>query len=251
MSYVKEMEDAHNLFNLGDFISREIKHKNYSIVFNDELPDDLYLNYVTYADKIDESFIENIENIFKKHKSIPNFYVDSKIEKFLIKNGYKVFATDVWMISTKQIKSKLNAQKLPKTKIIEFKNVYNEVFTKGEKDDPYKGMSHMLGEFVNRRLTTTKRKSKTEPYVVLMDRKIVGIVNLIYNKKYACIYSLAVLPKYRNSGICKALLSACVKRAQELKVKLFLQTAKDSRNEDIFKKLGFKTIFVKSYLYRK
>lgn len=255
MKFEKEMENAHILFNMGDFFTKEIKNKNYSILFNDELPTDTYLNYATKISVKNniEKFIDKTEKKFRKHKSIPAFYImpntAKTLENSLLKRGYSIFSTDAWMIPTKSIESKINARLLRKEELEDFIRVYIEVFTKGEKDDPYHDMSPLLGEFLHRRLTT-RHKCKTEAFAAFIGNNLIGTVCLIYNNKYACVYSLAVLPEYRNKGAARSLLSKCVERTKELKVKLFLQTVKGSRNEKIFKKLGFKTIFIGKYLYK-
>lgn len=252
---INNMESAHIKFSMGDFFSKEIKKNTYSIIFNDELPTDIYLNHATNitAKNNIQNFIDRIENTFKKHGSIPAFYITPTttrlLKKVLLKRNYEIFDIDSWMTPTKKIKSQLNVRKINNNEIGEFVKVFTEVYTKGEEDDPYKNMSSLYGTFLKRRLIT-RHRCKTEPFAAFLNDKIIGTIYITYDKNYACAYGLAVLPKYRNKGAGRSLLSKCVELAKELRVELFLQTSKGSRNEKIFKKLGFKTVFAGEYLYK-
>ncbi len=74
---IQRFEDVYILACMGDFFTREIKSKQCSIVFNDELPDDPYLNYATKIEfkKDAKGLVKEIEDIFIVHKSIPSFYI--------------------------------------------------------------------------------------------------------------------------------------------------------------------------------
>ncbi len=169
--------------------------------------------------------------------------------------GYTLFGKSAFMFFYLKNKientKNITVRKIKKKEIKEFKGVFNEVFTKGEKDDIYKGVSPLYGEFLQKRLKGKKKGCYAEPFAAFADRKLVGTVVIIHNKIDGYIYALAVLPEYRKMGAGKALLGACVKRAQEIKLEnLCLATEKDSRNEKIFSKIGFKTKFVVKQLWK-
>lgn len=260
---IQKFENLSILFNMGNFFSREIKHNEFSILFNDKLPDDPYLNYVTKI-KVKGNvnrFITEMESKFIEHKSKPCFYLLSYslpkiLEKILTNKGYKPFTTDAWMFfnlkkNVAKTEKPVKAKKIGKSKLAEFKNVFNEVYMKGEEDDPYKNLSHLYGEFMVRRFLKKNNTCKTEHFAVFSKNKMIGIIAMVHDRKVAGLYALAVLPDYRKMGAGKALLSACILRAKELKLShLFLNTEKNSRNEKIFKKLGFKTEFVAKQFYK-
>jgi len=254
---IEKFENLNILFNMGDFFSREIKNTRCSILFNDELPEDPYLNYATKI-KIKGNTaqaIKEIESIFVKHKSKPSFHIlpysyPKNLGSLLKKMGYKPFAIDSWMFfdlekNTERSETSVKIKKTGASEIQEFKHVFNEVYMNGEEDDPYKNLSHLYGEFMVRRFGAKKKECETEHYSAFIGNKMVGVIALEHDKKIAGLYALAVLPEYRNMGAGRTLLVACIERAKELKLgHIFLQTEKGSRNEKIFKKIGFKTKFV-------
>ncbi len=259
---VKRFENAHIAFNIGNFFSKEAKNTECSLLFNEKLPEDPYLNYATKID-VDgniAAFVKHVETLFLKNKSKPSFYImpytrPKNLRKTLAKLGYRIFTIDAWMFI--DIGKKIDAKKqvkieaITKNEISEFKQVFNEVYMKGEKDDPYTGLSYLYGEFLERRFIQKKNNCKTESFAAIDGKKIVGTIVMAHDEKDACLYALAVLPRYRKIGIGSALLAACTGRAKKLNLEnLFLQTKKDSRNEKIFKKLGFKTKFVAEQFYK-
>ena len=132
-----------------------------------------------------------------------------------------------------------------------FKRVFNEVYMKGEKDDPYTNLSHWYGEFVERRFLRKEKSGETSYVAAFIGDAMVGTISLEHDRKNGGIYSFAVLPAYRRQGVGTALLGHCIALAQELRLKrLFLQTKKDGRNEKIFAKLGFTTLFTGRQWYK-
>lgn len=259
---ISKIEEAHILFNMGTFFSSEIKHEEFTILFNNELPQDPYLNYVTKIRirKNSKLVIDHIEQIFAQNKSKPSFYLmpythPKNFKDILVKKGYSIFTRDAWMFfdlkKKVQYDMEIRVRKITKKEIADFKRVFNEVYTKGEEDDPYKGLSYLYGEFLEKRLIKKQKEFVVEAYAAFMDDKLVGTIVIIHNRSIACLYALAVLPQFRNRGIGKALIAACIQRAQNMKLQqFFLQTEKNSRNEKIFSKIGFRTFFVAEQYYK-
>jgi N-acetylglutamate synthase-like GNAT family acetyltransferase len=77
------------------------------------------------------------------------------------------------------------------------------------------------------------------PHAFLADTgsEIVGCVALeIYSKKLAEVRSLAVAPEYRNQGIGRRLVEACLNRAREREI---LEVMAITSSEDFFRACGF------------
>jgi ribosomal protein S18 acetylase RimI-like enzyme len=260
---INRFEDDVILFNMGDFFSKEIKEKDHTIIFNDDLPSDPYLNYVTKirVGKNVDKFISDMEKTFVDHKSSPTFYIlpytlPKNLEKTLISKNYDLFGRDAWMffdINKKAPKANPNIviRNITKNEISDFKKVFVGVFSKGEEDDPYKGLSTLYGEFLQKRLTSKKKECKAIPYGAFIDDKLVGTIVILHNNVDAYLYALAVLPEFRKLGICTSLIAKCVEKAKNLKLKnLSLITQKSSRNEKIFNNLGFRTKIIGKQYYK-
>lgn len=254
LNEIKKIEKVLIKFNFGNFFSKKIKLTGGLALFCEDISDDTYLNYVTniHVEGDINKFIQKVEKLYISKGSTPAFYIlpttfPKNMEKVLIKKGYKLFCSDAWM--SFDLNKKVNMfsknmiirrAKLEELKIV--KQVFNEVFTKGEPDDPYRNLSHLYGELFYKRIASKHGSYNSEVYVALIENKIVGICNILYDRETAILEGLAILPKFRKMGVAKALLHTCIKRAQDVGLKrLFLWTEKDSRNENVFVKCGFKT----------
>ena len=90
---------------------------------------------------------------------------------------------------------------------------------------------------------------KKRIWVVKYKEKIVGYFILICYKKSLRIYSIAVLPEFRNRGIGKNILQFIIKFAKFLgKERIILEVRKSNRSKNLYKRLGFKIIkILKNY----
>jgi ribosomal protein S18 acetylase RimI-like enzyme len=252
MRAFERFEDASINFNMGNFFSRSVRMKGCILLVNDELADDPYLNYATRirAGKNARKLIRTVEAFFIARGSRPAFYLTPSTQpgsfrKTLVSLGYVPFCSDAWMFfdlkKSPMPDKKISVRKITKKELKEFKRVFNEVYTKGEEGDPYAGLSPLYGKFLVKRFSNRQ----AEHYAAFLGRKMVGTIVIVHDNKDACLYALAVLPEFRKMGVCRSLIASCVARAKELEMQnLYLQTEKNSRNEMIFKKLGFITKFV-------
>lgn len=252
--YVNKLQDAHIKFNIGFFFSNKIIMKDAVILLNEALPKDSYLNHATKLESKGDTdvFIDKIEKTMLSRGIVPAFYLlpkskPSNLEKCLKRRGYELFCHDAWMMFRKKNaavreNSSFQIRLAKRNEFATVRHVFNEVFTKGEEDDPYKGLSPVYGDLTLKRLLHKSKDYDSIFFVALVSGKIVGVCNLLYDGKIAAIEGLAVLPKFRNMGIGTSLLLACAKTAQNFGIKdIYLGTEKNSRNEKIFKTIGFHT----------
>lgn len=253
--FVRKVELANVNLN-RDFATEVVGRPGYSIYLNSEIPEDPYLNFTTFIKTNDpKSLIEEVEAEFRSRRISPSFYISPTteargLEEKLVERGYQLHAHDAWMFFDPK-KTLPLAQTEAAIKKVEtdkefgqFVKIFIEVYSKGQPDDPYQGLSPLYGKFLWKRFRRDEPESRGEYFLAILNGRPVGIASLLYNSEVAGFYSLAVLPPYRRLGIGRALQVARVKRALELGLRLiYLVTEVGSRNEKIFPKSGFQTEF--------
>lgn len=76
--------------------------------------------------------------------------------------------------------------------------------------------------------------------VAIADRAIVGVVELAINSNYLYLFSLAVLPRFRNQGAATQLLKEAAAIAWFLEVKnIYLHVTLDKKLLQFYLKLGY------------
>lgn len=243
--------DTYIKFNIGYFFTKKIKLTDATILINEKLPNDYYLNYATLIKaKESEQLISRVEKFFIGKSQTPYFYIlptttPKNLAYSLAKHGYKVIYSDVWMrFGRAELKGttqdKFSIRKTKKEECQRIKEIFNEVFTKGESDDPYHGLSQLYGKFFIDRLLDNKKDFKAEGYAAFIGNEMVGVCSLLHDGKISLIEGLAVLPKFRNMGIGEALVLSCVKESRKAGIKnVILSTENGSKNEKVFEKAGF------------
>ncbi len=84
---------------------------------------------------------------------------------------------------------------------------------------------------------------KNRIWIVSIDNKIVGYFILICYKKSIRIYSIAILPEFRNKGIGEYILKFIIKLAKFLKKeKILLEVRISNRSKNLYQREGFKVI---------
>jgi GNAT superfamily N-acetyltransferase len=232
---------------------------------NSEISGETFLNYTTgiTSPKNIPVFVNKIEAIFKKFSALPNFsiapYTTKHLKDYLLNRGYKQDSNNAWMffdpkkevpeygkycLTIKQVENERGFE--------EFAKVMVEVFSKGEPDDPYQGLSPRWGEVLLKQYKDNSKRFLLETYLVYVSNELAGGAQLLYGDGVGYLDWLSVLPKFRKQGVGKTLQAIRVNRAKELGAKLIcLITESGSRNEKIFTKFGFKTEFTAQDLVKK
>jgi ribosomal-protein-alanine N-acetyltransferase len=82
---------------------------------------------------------------------------------------------------------------------------------------------------------------KRRLWIVKLDKNIIGYFILICYKKSIRIYSIALLPEYRNRGIGGKMLSFIIKLAVFLKkYKIVLEVRTSNKSKTLYERFGFK-----------
>jgi len=253
---IQKIEDANLRLN-ESFATRIIRRPDVTIFLNEEIPDDPYLNLATKISDPEnvESFVAEVSETFESRGIASSFYLSSytssKVKSFLLAQGYGEFANDSWMFwdlnkeSFSELIEGLEIKRVEtEQELDDFTKVFVEVYSKGEPDDPYQGLSPLYDKFLRKRFYQEGKDSEAEYYNAYWHGKAVGTGSLLHDGEIGGMFSLAVLPEFRKLGIGKALQARRVERARELDLQyLYLITEAGSRNEKIFAKAGFRTEF--------
>lgn len=253
---IRKIELASVNFN-RDFATEIIEKPGCIAYLNSEIPNDYYLNFATLIEAKDPAtLVTEMEHEYRSRGISPSFYISPStkapgLEKLLLNKGYELAAHETWMFfdpSCPIPPSPTEAvikRAVTDEDFTDFVNVFVEVYSKGEPDDPYQGLSPLYAKFFWKEFKDRGQKDyKSEYFVAYVEGKPVGTATVYYNDEIAGFYSLAVLPAFRRLGIGRALQATRVRRAKEIGVKfIFLVTAVGSRNEKIFPKSGFQTKF--------
>lgn len=248
----------YELFN-GIYIDELIDLK-WARIYISEIITDEFQNYAeieTLEDNFDEK-ISKIEAEMLKRNRKPAIYLAPfsrplKASKKLIGKNYQLVLEDAWMILR-------DDYKLPpweETKHIkhisssgELFNDFEQVITKGysgEKsaDNPYGGtpMANFI-EATKREFKNSSFVNRLEGYLIYDDKKPVATSLLLHDNEGGYIAGVASIPEVRGKGFGKLVSQFACMRSRHLGCKTtFLGTEAGSRNEEFYKRLGFKTEF--------
>lgn len=264
LEFVQRIENSTAKF-FDSLATDIIKLPEATIILNKDLPCEPFLNYAADLNnpKNIPQLVKEVEESFEKHGAKPLFsispYTARELGEYLRGQGYVQEANNGWMFfDPKREVPKYDKEDL-EVKLVqnaeefgEYADVFVEVFSKGEPDDPYKGLSPKWGDLLRERYRKGPDGFSLETYAVSLDDRVVGGAELYWDGEIAYMDGLAVLPKFRKLGVGKALQGTRVKRAKELGAKyICLITEVGSRNEEIFTRFGFKTEFTSQDLIKK
>lgn len=195
--------------------------------------------------KIPEKLTQ-IEKFYYKKDGTPSVYIpkvgkngEPEIE------GYENSFTDVWMFYTGEEIESRDDILLEKVKTQEQMGKYVELFYKCRASDlngPYAGLSREYGKQLKKRFD--KKDIYTDHFIVYLEETAVGHITTVKDGEKAAIYNLGTIPDYRGKGIASTSLEKAINQLKNTGIEtIFLQTEKDSKNEQFFNNRGFKTKF--------
>lgn len=230
--------------NTGMYVT-DLKKIGNSFLVHDKEVDDNYWNYL-YTEKLNESLIGEGKTFFhERNLPLSIYFLDDKdVKCTLEEKGFNLSYQDAIMVfegpinrndgnfEVKAVKSKNEEE--------DFIKIYKEVFCdKGA--GVYSGLS---GGYLNniKGYFSKYPKGKRLDLVAHKDGEPMGITSVVFDDQYAAIMNVAVSEKYRRMGVANELTNECIKRFNG-KI-IFLSTEKESINEGIYRKLGFKTVVI-------
>lgn len=253
-----DIEKAHYDFQKGIFFTRSRKIKGAELFYNDKI-DDSYWNYaakVSLKSKSLGAFIKTVVDFYSKKKRAPAVYVTPQTEPIdivekLTEEGFSLKYNDAWMIYSKNEPNRilmpagLAIEKVSsKPELKSFIKIFEKVYGLGA-SGLYSNLSAGYSEVLEESFSKKSKGRTLVHYLAKINGKPVGCASMIFNKKYAALYSLGVIPEFRRKGIAIALAMRRIEDAKKNGIeKIFLQTEEGSENEKLFERWGFRTSFV-------
>lgn len=255
------LEKLYELFD-GIYIE-ELIDLRWAKVYISKIITDEFQNYAeieTLENNFDERIYKIEEEMLKRDRKpaiyLTPFSQPSNISENLIRKKYHLSLEDAWMVlqedyklppweATKHIKHISPSEEL----FNELKQVMTKGYS-GEKsaDNPYGGtpMVNFI-EATKRGFRNKTLANRLEGYLAYDNGKAVAVSLLLHNTEAGYIAGVASIPEVRGRGFGKLVSQYACKRARHLGCKtIFLGTEVGSRNEDFYKRIGFKTEFTGS-----
>jgi N-acetylglutamate synthase-like GNAT family acetyltransferase len=112
-------------------------------------------------------------------------------------------------------------------------------------DNPYAGLSDSYGEQLRKKFKKEWTDISRTFYLIEHQDDLVGHRIIVNDGQTALLTTLGILPEKREQGIGSEAIIESVKLMKHIGVEtVYLQTEKDSQNEDYFSKRGFRTEMV-------
>ncbi len=252
-SKIEKVEEVNWRMNKGFWISNIEETKEARFVFSDVIKD-FFWNFATGIETEDpENLIEEIEEFYRKREREPAAYITPNTEpedlqSFLEEKGFSCQARDAWMF--------FQGGEVYRSRRLDFRLVdsderaekYMDVFRKsyggaGE-NETYGELPEYYIEVLKNSFERQLSTEKIRDFLAFRDEELVGIGTVNFQDGFAGLFSIGVLPEHRGKGIGSEIVAFLVEKAQERSPEeIFLQTEKDSKNEEFFKKNGFETEF--------
>ncbi|MDE1869063.1 MAG: GNAT family N-acetyltransferase [Candidatus Micrarchaeota archaeon] len=248
---MKNLERAHYLLQKGILFTGKKRIKGAELLYSDAVSDP-YWNYATSVNVrtiTKGNMLEAIISFYSERKALPALYIasgDNRIGRALARYGFKAKYADSWMVYTgRKIRDNNSGVVVKKVsnkgEMRHFTRIFETVYgLKGT--GPYKSLEKGYGKALFGAFGHKQKGKSVAFYLAYLGGKPVGCAMLVTSGRYAGLYGLGVLQRYRGRGIARALTARRIADARQMGANIiFLQTEKGSINEKIFKKMGFKT----------
>jgi len=252
ISLIRESERAHYIMQLSSYFSELTDRPGVRYAYTHRLQDIWYnqaYDITWEKDDIDELVLD-VEKFLKEHDRLPCFYLTPATEpnnlgKLLEEKGYGKFEDEAWMFFDfnvyNEIKDKLNNITISEISVNNL-DVFSDIYRKG-----------LPGPEVEKYIDAVVDGFCYKPplvdiwyYIAYYSNEPAGMISLLKVGKYAGVYAVATIEKYQKKGIATALNSHVVKIAKQVGAEhIFLQTVVGEESEEIFGKMGYKTIYVR------
>ncbi|MEI6228637.1 MAG: GNAT family N-acetyltransferase [Candidatus Saccharibacteria bacterium] len=229
--------------NQGLYIT-DCQYKGDVIFVTNKLVDD---NYWNYAYVQNENFdAASIEDYFKNLGLPPAIYLleNDVLEQKIKDAGFNLGFSDAIMVLDQKplaTTQKFEIKKVSDDKIEkDFLEVYRLVYASAG-DDIYSGLSDGYVKNVEDYFRSYPAGNRLD-LVAYIDNQPVGVATALFDDEYAFLMNAAVSPRFRKMGVAKDLTNKLLSNVGDRFV--LLSTEKDSVNEVIWQKAGFKTVAV-------
>ena len=248
---MERLEAAHYLLQKGIFFTGKKRANGAEMLYNDAIKDQ-YWNYATSVSATKPiELIREVECFYSRKHVTPSFYITPKtrpkgMSRMLARHGYRLAYSDAWMVyrgkalkrtevEVREVNSKVEMRR--------FAAVFGSVYGKSG-TGPYKDLQSGYAMTILASYRKRHPGRAVKYYLAYLNGSPVGCAMLIAGGKYAGLYGLGVLPRFRNRGVASALMAGRIQEVINRKASvIFLQTESGSKNERIFKRLGFRNEF--------
>jgi ribosomal protein S18 acetylase RimI-like enzyme len=229
--------------NVGLYITDFVEDDD-MISIHDKYADDNYWNYAYLKQpKLDLEKAKRYYHDMKLAASV--YFLESEenqpIKDDLATNGFELSYSDAIMVLHGQAyepEQKFEIKEVADPKLEkDFLKVYKEVFVDAG-NDVYSGLTDGYLRNIENYFRNYPKDNRYD-VVAYKDNEPVGIATVVYDDDYALLMNGAVSPSCRRMGIAKVLTNKCINKFCD-KI-IFLLTEKDSANEEIWQRIGFKT----------
>lgn len=255
VNLVRKLQDFNINGQMGMYLSGRMNLENGEFVYSDII-EDSYWNYINDINvDTKEEFIEvweKCKKIMQERNRIPTLYVLPTSNVFnnteILPEKFEEIYTDLWMV----LKDTSSFNKIDNTNFkIEitnnkelFANTLVNGFRSDDPEDPYGVMPDYYRIAIYNSFESSSDYKKLN-YIVKDGNVPIALATAIIKDDTAGIYNVATIRKYRNKGVCKALMNKVFSELYDKDVKtIFLQTEKDSYVEKFYNKLGFEGMFI-------
>lgn len=255
-STIRECERAHYLMQLSCYFSELTDLPGVRFAYTHRLSDIWYsqaydIEWTSDSPDDIERLVKTIEDYLSRRDRLPCIYLSpatkpSNLASLLEDRNYGKFEAESWMfydlaennkpytppndISIIQVSSDADWQ------------LFSEVYRKG-----------LPGPEVDKYIGAVIEGYKFAPplvnlwyFVAKRQGQPAGMISLVTMGQYAGVYAVATVEEHRRNGVAKTLLRHVGKIAENAGCKyVFLQTVVEGDAEEVFKRSGYKTLFIR------
>lgn len=239
----------------GLFFNRVMETPEYIIAFNTKTADH-YSNVCGRIRCTSGNASETLKDINARFSkldrnpviSISPFTRPERLSELLESDGFEMQYKDVWMFyHGKGVRQALDASVSIKTvddqkSLDVFIDTFNRSYSGTDPDEPYGEAPAEWGETFYTGFGLERPGRHVRFYILYFDKSPASVLLTSSMEGYGGIYGVGTVPEMRGKGLGTSLTLYGVHKLLDHGAKhVFLQTEKDTYNEKLYKKMGFKT----------
>ncbi len=258
---VKEMVKTHAELQVGCYFTN-IESCATGQLCTSKFIDDYYWNLLSgFTEKEASNLIEDSLKCFDLRKRNQSFYLDpsnyDEIQQKEFEERGFLLEKEIWMT----VLEKRNAESIDgfviedvdKKKSVDFLRIFSVAFGgEATENDGYGDIpSSYLDALRNSIDGNSYKNVKHKHYIGYYNGEAVGCASVHIGEKYAGLYNVGVLPKYRKKGIGAVLSLHAINEADKIGVdKIFFQTQPGGSVQRFYESLGCGVIFEAIIAYK-
>jgi GNAT superfamily N-acetyltransferase len=247
------VERAHYIMQLGSYFTELVDNDGIRYAFTSKLADVWYNQaYGIDLTRCDLSqTMEMIRRVHEERRRIPCIYfnVDSMnagTAQGLLSLGYESFEREAWMSfpAAKRVDHALANSRIRVSNVVTAKDAerFAAVYREGLPGPEVE--KYVAACLEGWRLCPPL--IRVELLIATVDGEDAGMTTLVIFGRYAGVYAVATLPRFRKLGIARALNAHVIEMARsEGCDHIFLQTVEGEASEEVFRRIGYEKRFVR------